>query len=1521
MSGKNNSKRLFADEERALKILDYWFTMEFLNQQSLKAQMDTGKQAYRYKNAYKSRRAKKRKTLSDFIEIRPGDTLNGIVKQNIQDTGMPVWSEFTIFIGKMKKEACIQEIAKNVDWEDRRPENNYDEIALAALRFGKTGRYLAGSLSVSPLAWAVKRLSGGTENASEKLSTEEYFSDTRALEEKIRGLLEPIEESERQAGNTLSEQVSEGITWELLAQIEKMVYEQLPGSDQKAEGSFLAVYYRLYASMEDIEEEENEPGLHFDCYSDDLSMAAEKLRKQEISEEKKKVLLDYILGLYRLDGAKEKPERFDLVKPEDKEELYRFMLDTLTAEKAPLGKWPSKFMPALMQQIAVNLAVNETAPMPVFSVNGPPGTGKTTLLKEIIVNHIIEKARLLAACEDPDDAFDDRTFRHGDKPQHSYNKYVQKYHRLKDKRIHDYSILVASSNNTAVENITKELPLERKLLGDIAPSKDKSGDKNNDALGELTRLFTVSESSGTLAHAKQVWEEYTDAGGKTKKRSRTVAAEEPDIYFSRLATDLLNNEFEKKEREQAFGLISASLGKKTNIAKVQESVIAPLLVIMKKNESIDARKKTYILAREKFLSQVRLVQELQKKQDRLAVLFAETAADAKKVSDGEQDILSEEANFRSKAQELDEQIRKHQAALDDFRQQTASVEAAMRNAEAAVSTLEEKVRFQQNNINASAARIEALRSNVSGLGKMFKTAKYRENQAEIDRALVSQAQYMKEMDACNEELQRAAGEQRELVRRAEDLRSGAAAEEKEIRLIQSRRDAAEKKLQEKKDGLSAIKNCLEQQKAACSRELENYRRQDEFETGFVPDRGFIEDLLSDDIDRSTEAQVKNPWFSEHYNREREKLFLYALQMTKEFILGSKKCRDNFKHLNCLWCGSYEDGASVRFADEDLDACTMAAYETLFLLIPVVSSTFASVQNLFRNAREENVIGTLIVDEAGQASPHMAAGALYRAKKAIIVGDPKQVEPVVTDDQDLLKQTYTEDFFRLYADKTNSVQRFADLMNPYGTCLENKAGEQEWVGCPLLVHRRCISPMYDISNDISYNNIMKQKTLPPKKEKTELFLADRSQWINVIGSEMGRKNHFVPEQGDKVIELLEMAYQKSDTPDLYIISPFKSVVTGVADYIKKYAKAHPDSRLAQASGKGLQSWLRDNIGTVHKFQGKEAAEVIFLLGCDTSAGALPAVRWVNNNIVNVAATRAKYRLYVIGDIRAWKESRCVSRAKAIIDTYAFEAIEKELKKEHVDSEKLVSLCGQIPAGTAFPVQRNHGEAGEEDEYVPSTAEVIEELDQANIMTRELTGQELQRFGFRDLSEVLAFSPEIRSNLLWGMKLYLLLEEAYAKSSASPDASCCGILFCKAIEIRMHECFAEALKVHFPDYQMRTIQNQNNPEMSQIVYLKDADIKEFTLGWYPAFIKKKKAELGTIMDQNGYPEYDKTWWDDFKSKLFQCKNERNSCCHTGLFDWSHLEELLAAIFETTETKHDGVMRGLLFESGVGLLMNNR
>ncbi len=68
----------------------------------------------------------------------------------------------------------------------------------------------------------------------------------------------------------------------------------------------------------------------------------------------------------------------------------------LESDKYPLAKYPSIYSPTLMQQVAINIAVSEKERTEkIFSVNGPPGTGKTTLLKEIIASNVEKLAEVL----------------------------------------------------------------------------------------------------------------------------------------------------------------------------------------------------------------------------------------------------------------------------------------------------------------------------------------------------------------------------------------------------------------------------------------------------------------------------------------------------------------------------------------------------------------------------------------------------------------------------------------------------------------------------------------------------------------------------------------------------------------------------------------------------------------------------------------------------------------------------------------------------------------------------------------------------------------------------------------------------------------------------------------------------------------------------------------------------------------------------------------------------------------------
>ena len=78
-----------------------------------------------------------------------------------------------------------------------------------------------------------------------------------------------------------------------------------------------------------------------------------------------------------------------------------------------------------------------------------------TGVKEIIANNIVEKARALSQYDTPDDAFEGVKFVCGEL-NGAYAQYYPKWFRFKDEHIADFGVLVTSSNNTAVENISKE---------------------------------------------------------------------------------------------------------------------------------------------------------------------------------------------------------------------------------------------------------------------------------------------------------------------------------------------------------------------------------------------------------------------------------------------------------------------------------------------------------------------------------------------------------------------------------------------------------------------------------------------------------------------------------------------------------------------------------------------------------------------------------------------------------------------------------------------------------------------------------------------------------------------------------------------------------------------------------------------------------------------------------------------------------------------------------------------------------
>ncbi len=340
-----------------------------------------------------------------------------------------------------------------------------------------------------------------------------------------------------------------------------------------------------------------------------------------------------------------------------------------------------------------------------------------------------------------------------------------------------------------------------------------------------------------------------------------------------------------------------------------------------------------------------------------------------------------------------------------------------------------------------------------------------------------------------------------------------------------------------------------------------------------------------------------------WNDVRVKLFIKALEVTREFIYKySYEISNNLTILYHMLKGK-----------QVYQTKKINVLNNLFLIVPVISTTLASVSKLFDGVYEEE-IGNLIIDEGGQALPYSTVGALYRAKKVLCLGDPAQLEPIINVSPSLLEKL-ADNFnvdrkFVMHNSLIASTQTLLDSVSEfYGTI------NDEVVGCPLLIHRRCNQETFNISNEISYGNSMIYF-----KDEVESKLP-KSGWINV--KSCNYRNHSSIEEKNTLAEFiknLNVKYSLNDN-DYYIITPFRSTENDV--------KGYP-------------------IGTIHKMQGREKKVIILLLGGSSNE----AISWACSkpNLLNVAVTRAKERLYIIGDYDKWGNKQFFEVCKKYIKIY-------------------------------------------------------------------------------------------------------------------------------------------------------------------------------------------------------------------------------------------------------------------------------
>jgi very-short-patch-repair endonuclease len=256
---------------------------------------------------------------------------------------------------------------------------------------------------------------------------------------------------------------------------------------------------------------------------------------------------------------------------------------------------------------------------------------------------------------------------------------------------------------------------------------------------------------------------------------------------------------------------------------------------------------------------------------------------------------------------------------------------------------------------------------------------------------------------------------------------------------------------------------------------------------------------------------------------------------------------------------------------------------------------------------------VIIDEASQCDIASIIPLLFRAKRAVIIGDPKQLQHIsqLSSKQDLaLLNKYHIDPMWSYS--ANSLYALAAGKVEQGNIIQ------------LRDHFRSCADIIEFSNETFYDGSLRTATKysalkTPPGEKPGI------RWIDVAGKAV-RPNSgsaFNAEEVEQIVKELRRLVRAGYKGSIGVTTPFHLQAERITQALQK------DQTLLCELVRNHE-FLAD---TVHKFQGDERDLMIFSCVVTDSAPA-GTVGFLSStgNLFNVAITRARSTLVVIGDYK-------------------------------------------------------------------------------------------------------------------------------------------------------------------------------------------------------------------------------------------------------------------------------------------------
>ena len=260
-----------------------------------------------------------------------------------------------------------------------------------------------------------------------------------------------------------------------------------------------------------------------------------------------------------------------------------------------------------------------------------------------------------------------------------------------------------------------------------------------------------------------------------------------------------------------------------------------------------------------------------------------------------------------------------------------------------------------------------------------------------------------------------------------------------------------------------------------------------------------------------------------------------------------------------------------------------------------------------------IFDLLIIDEASQCDIASVLPLLYRAKRAVIIGDPKQLSHItsISKVQDFsLLQKYEVGFEWSYS--TNSLYALASSI----------AGPNEII--QLRDHHRSYKDIIEFSNQEFYDGKLRIATNYDRLNYPKNTSAG-IRWINIHGQTIrpSSGSAYNNREIQAVIdELTRLTVDNEYCGSIGVVTPFRAQANKIRESIEQ-------NKILRNSLYTQNDFLVD---TIHKFQGDEKDIMLFspVISKGTQNGTINFLA-NTGNLFNVAITRAKSMLIVVGDM--------------------------------------------------------------------------------------------------------------------------------------------------------------------------------------------------------------------------------------------------------------------------------------------------